>query len=992
MSNQILAPNGSASAPVVPLSQGLEDTTLWQSMLAIANIYSLYGCKTELSRKNLQNTYLTWNTLSAESGWMKFMKYKLAAFFSYHQNESFETPKILPTQLNTAKIAGVSTPQAPNDYISENDNPGILLGGKFHRWLRVFLNKENEERKLSFLSSILQSKKGMPRPTDEEVSKAEYDAFIKLTTSQPPEIKEDHLDLDFDGKGMNWADKNELGEEVERLSRKINRKIDKNRIIEEITRTVNEIIQDNHYEESDKFRYFLPSTSANYIATRSELGAIGAILSDTNIIDDLRRPKGFVEVDEGYTETTETREEEFITKINDEKLQTNFRIFMERVTKKAKEEKPVVELKGLKESLKIRVISKGPPFIYTTLKPIQKKMHDLMRILPVFSLIGTPDTEEILEERLGRNVKDNEVFVSGDYEDATNNISSWASEAVAFAMATKLRLPSIEREILIESLTKHVILNPEASKKITEKERSEAIANAIKFNDSISNMISEYSQDKMILETLEAIQTNGQLMGSVTSFIVLCIINCAITRLAIELAENRKYTLQDLKALINGDDVLFKSNLSAYLHWKYLTKLVGLKESIGKTYCSKKFVQINSRNYLIVKEREEQAIFEGRLVSRKKPYLKVKFVNYGLVKGYKRSQASSSQISKNDLTDINFDLADRAKDLIFNSPEDIQDKVYNLFMHEHQKLFKQLNPIPLFAPKWIGGLGLPITKTHGPSELDLRMARKIIREWHLRRPKRLEMKEGGWQMRNLANKRLPKPETFWAKDKYEQTSNENIEKSMNEITNILTLNLLFDSSHPLKSYLFSGMTRKEKKQFEKIVKIDDEFSHQLLYHDSDNLGELNKIIKINKKLWRPRGGIPTQGLTLEQLLTREYMDYYPIVVINNRWIKTTPKTTSHQVIDFDLTSEPLPEKLEAKGTESMENLEGGTKEEKNDKIITINLGRAPNQGEIQKSSYRPGMSDEQYREYIKKENRNKQQKLTEEQLDIYRGHYSIDYS
>jgi len=57
-----------------------------------------------------------------------------------------------------------------------------------------------------------------------------------------------------------------------------------------------------------------------------------------------------------------------------------------------------VKLVALPEALKVRVISKGPPLTYFTLKPVQKFLLRQMRRLRAFKLVGETVTPEFLEE------------------------------------------------------------------------------------------------------------------------------------------------------------------------------------------------------------------------------------------------------------------------------------------------------------------------------------------------------------------------------------------------------------------------------------------------------------------------------------------------------------------------------------------------------------------------------------------------------------------
>lgn len=89
-------------------------------------------------------------------------------------------------------------------------------------------------------------------------------------------------------------------------------------------------------------------------------------------------------------------------------------------------------------------------------------------------------------------------------------------------------------------------------------------------------------------------QTRGQLMGSPTSFPILCIMNLALTRHALELSAHRQLELAELPILVNGDDLLFRAHPWEYRIWEQVTRLGGLRPSLGKNYISSKYFTINS--------------------------------------------------------------------------------------------------------------------------------------------------------------------------------------------------------------------------------------------------------------------------------------------------------------------------------------------------------------------------------------------------------------
>lgn len=104
---------------------------------------------------------------------------------------------------------------------------------------------------------------------------------------------------------------------------------------------------------------------------------------------------------------------------------------------------------------------------------------------------------------------------------------------------------------------------------------------------------------------------NGQPMGHPLSFPILCVINKGVLRHICRLwvgspgvddwerAWRRLYAKRILRlSLINGDDLLFKSDREFYLILQAVWPQVGFIESVGKSYVSSNMCSINSRIFV----------------------------------------------------------------------------------------------------------------------------------------------------------------------------------------------------------------------------------------------------------------------------------------------------------------------------------------------------------------------------------------------------------
>jgi len=434
-----------------------------------------------------------------------------------------------------------------------------------------------------------------------------------------------------------------------------------------------------------------------------------------------------------------------------------------------------------------------------------------MRSLKTFKLIGTIITEEQILDALGANLDEDEIFLSGDYADATNEIYSYVSEIIADETAIVLKWKEEEKRLVIEALTEHRIRNPD---------------NKIEFKE----------------------QQNSQLMGSIMSFVFLCIANAAGSRWAAEVAENKPLQLSQLRGTINGDDVAIKSHKSIYNFWKKITKHFGLNESIGKTFTSKDFVEMNSATFQFNSESEHEIEItnkKGEISLRKCPYTQTKYINQGLIRGAKRSEALTSLGDQDDPLE---NIAARANYLLDICPVELKTKVYQQFINYNRELLEKTR-VPWFLPMWLGGLELPITEEHKPSDKDLRLAHLVLINWKKEHPIQMSTKLP-WKTRLLAESRLPKPGT---------SPEKNLDTERYEtIVGKECINLLFNSNYSL----------------------DD--LYQLIEEDS----KVGNAFKKNARFYKPDGKKLPSPLTIEQLKTKRIYNTYNL---NPKLIENEPK-------------------------------------------------------------------------------------------------------
>ena len=170
------------------------------------------------------------------------------------------------------------------------------------------------------------------------------------------------------------------------------------------------------------------------------------------------------------------------------------------------------------EPFKVRVITKGPAQATYALKGLQLALWTMMKSTPIFSLIGrTVCSEDIPVLSPG------EKYLSGDFSAATDNLARWCSETVAKELALQFDLPE---GLLISSLC--------------------------------DNVIDYGSYSSPELQPFK--QMNGQLMGSVLSFLVLNIVNAAMLWIVKSPSSRRQESLREQTFRVNGDDSVSASD------------------------------------------------------------------------------------------------------------------------------------------------------------------------------------------------------------------------------------------------------------------------------------------------------------------------------------------------------------------------------------------------------------------------------------------------
>jgi len=171
---------------------------------------------------------------------------------------------------------------------------------------------------------------------------------------------------------------------------------------------------------------------------------------------------------------------------------------------------------------------------------------------------------------------------------------------------------------------------------------------------------------------------------------------------------NRKFTLKELPLVVNGDDILFRAiNTRHYNLWKLITKICGLKFSLGKNYTSPRFMVINSELYKVTRSGLRQ----------------VPILNMRLLYGGTRSAVGGLKVQPSDIISS------------LQSAREMGEKFYGKYIGtEGLGEWKETSEGKL-AKVDLDKCKLPHTDSN---LLTIRKLRSVITDWTVERPERLE--------------------------------------------------------------------------------------------------------------------------------------------------------------------------------------------------------------------------------------------------------------
>lgn len=221
-------------------------------------------------------------------------------------------------------------------------------------------------------------------------------------------------------------------------------------------------------------------------------------------------------------------------------------------------------IQGILEPMKVRVISKGEDLPYYSMKPLQVAIHSSLRDMAPFRLLGRPLSPcDFLD--LKKKAKTTDQWFSVDYSAATDGLSWKYSSQIFLKVIEKLDI--FEQEEARRVLGPHHLYYPQ------EGTYGTCFAER------------EYG----------GLQRNGQLMGSILSFPILCLANLGVYLYTTRLAQEGWTDEERLgHVLVNGDDMVYACDPEFWDLHKYISSKVGLEMSVGKAYIHREYANVNS--------------------------------------------------------------------------------------------------------------------------------------------------------------------------------------------------------------------------------------------------------------------------------------------------------------------------------------------------------------------------------------------------------------
>jgi len=221
------------------------------------------------------------------------------------------------------------------------------------------------------------------------------------------------------------------------------------------------------------------------------------------------------------------------------------------------------QLKSDDESRLVVVPSSGkfralsiPPVKMNYLRPLHKCMYDYMSR---YSWLLRGDAKPSAFK--GFDTTAGELFCSGDYESATDNLNQEVQKEILRCVLQNAR--NVPKGLIVQAM------------------------------QSFSLLLAVYDRDGNLIARKQ--QQSGQMMGNLLSFPLLCLTNY-ITFRWLTMDHN-------IPVRINGDDIVFRAKPEVIERWKKGVSASGLTLSEGKTMVDARYFSLNSTLFKACRKR-----------------------------------------------------------------------------------------------------------------------------------------------------------------------------------------------------------------------------------------------------------------------------------------------------------------------------------------------------------------------------------------------------
>jgi hypothetical protein len=255
-----------------------------------------------------------------------------------------------------------------------------------------------------------------------------------------------------------------------------------------------------------------------------------------------------------------------------------------------------VKVEGCVEPLKLRTITKGPCHRKWLSQSLQREMADCLDDMWQFSL-NKRNSDHVLISKLYHKCEHfhtathrKQIFEFYPHEVA---VEVWKD--IMSKPKKKLGWCSGDYKSATDSLDIHH--TKAALEELLKSTNPDRIKEAYKqlFRDELYEQEIEYPEWTNI-ENVQ--QLNGQLMGSVLSFPILCVVNFVALWTSLEEFYGVTLRADQIPCLIHGDDILFRTTAEHYAYWSEVILRFGLKKSVGKNYFHPKVFTIDSELWI----------------------------------------------------------------------------------------------------------------------------------------------------------------------------------------------------------------------------------------------------------------------------------------------------------------------------------------------------------------------------------------------------------